>query len=41
MGVNVLVGGGNSFAPQPLSISGQQGVNITDGLTKLTLTATK
>jgi Protein of unknown function (DUF992) len=37
MGVNVLAGGGNSFALQPLSISGQKGVNIAAGLTKLTL----
>ena len=39
MGANALVGGGNSFALQPFSISGQTGVNIAAGLVKLSLKA--
>jgi hypothetical protein len=32
LGANVLVGGGNSIALQPLSISGQQGLNVAAGI---------
>ena len=39
LGANALVGGGNSFALQPFSISGQKGVNIAAGLVKLSLKA--
>jgi len=39
LGANVLVGGGNSIALQPLSISGQQGLNVAGGIGAITLTA--
>ena len=32
LGANVLVGGGNSIALQPVSISGQQGLNVAAGI---------
>jgi hypothetical protein len=38
LGANVLIGGGNSIALQPLSISGQQGLNIAGGIGAVTLT---
>ena len=41
LGANILVGGGNSFALQPFSISGQEGINIAAGLAKLSLKAVK
>ncbi len=41
LGANVLVGGGNSVALQPLSISGQQGLNIAAGIGAVTLTAVR
>ena len=37
LGANVLVGGGNSIALQPLSISGQEGLNIAAGIGAVTL----
>ena len=37
VGAKVLVGGGNSIALQPLSISGAEGVNIAAGLAALKL----
>lgn len=37
LGANVLIGGGNSIALQPLSISGQQGLNIAGGIGAVTL----
>ncbi len=37
LGANVLVGGGNSIALQPLSISGQQGLNIAAGIAAVEL----
>ena len=37
LGANVLVGGGNSIALQPLSISGQQGLNIAAGIASVHL----
>ncbi len=39
VGAKVLVGGGNSIALQPLSISGAEGVNIAAGLAALKLNA--
>ena len=39
-GANVLVGGtGRSFSLQPLSVEGQEGINIAGGVTTVTLTA--
>jgi hypothetical protein len=32
LGANALIGGGNSFALQPLSISGQTGLNVAGGI---------
>ena len=40
-GVNVLVGGGNSVTLQPISISGQSGLNLAVGIGALNLTAVK
>ena len=37
LGANVLVGGGNSIALQPVSISGQQGLNVAAGIGSVTL----
>lgn len=37
LGANVLVGGGNSIALQPLSISGQEGLNVAAGIAGVTL----
>jgi hypothetical protein len=39
LGANVLLGGGNSIALQPLSISGQQGLNVAGGIGAMSLTA--
>lgn len=39
VGANVLVGGGNSFTLQPLSITGAEGVNLAAGLGILELKA--
>jgi hypothetical protein len=41
LGANVLVGGGNSIALQPLSISGQEGLNVAGGIGAITLKAVK
>jgi hypothetical protein len=37
LGANALVGGGNSIALQPVSISGQKGLNIAGGIGAVTL----
>ncbi len=37
LGANALVGGGNSITLQPLSISGQQGLNVAGGIGAVTL----
>ena len=37
LGANVLVGGGNSIALQPLSVSGQQGLNVAAGIASVEL----
>ncbi len=37
LGANVLVGGGNSIALQPVSISGQAGLNVAAGIGSVTL----
>jgi len=37
LGANVLVGGQNSIALQPLSISGQTGLNVAAGISSLHL----
>ena len=37
LGANVLVGGGNSIALQPLSIGGQQGLNLAAGIAAVQL----
>ena len=37
LGANVLVGGGNSIALQPLSIGGQRGLNIAAGIASVEL----
>ena len=37
LGANALIGGGNSFALQPLSISGQTGLNVAGGIGAVTL----
>jgi hypothetical protein len=39
LGANVLVGGGNSIALQPLSLSEQTGLNVAGGIAGLTLQA--
>ncbi len=39
LGANVLIGGGNSVALQPVSISGQQGLNIAAGIASVSLSA--
>lgn len=39
LGANVLVGGGNSIALQPLSITGQTGLNIAAGIATVVLEA--
>lgn len=36
-GANVLVGGGNSISLQPISISGQEGLNVAGGIGGVTL----
>ena len=37
-GANVLAGGsGNAFSLQPISVEGQQGINIAGGIVKVTL----
>jgi hypothetical protein len=37
LGADALIGGGNSMALQPLSISGQKGLNIAGGISAMTL----
>jgi hypothetical protein len=37
LGANALIGGGNSLALQPLSISGQQGLNVAAGIGAVSL----
>ncbi len=39
LGANVLVGGGESFALQPLSFTGSKGINIAAGLSQVQLKA--
>ncbi len=39
LGANVLVGGGNSIALQPLSVSGQRGLNVAAGIASVQLKA--
>ena len=40
LGANALVGGtGRAFSLQPLSVSGQTGLNIAGGVTTVTLTS--
>ncbi len=39
LGANVLIGGGNSVALQPVSISGQEGLNIAAGIASVSLSA--
>ena len=39
LGANVLVGGGESFALQPLSVTGSRGLNIAAGLSQVQLKA--
>jgi Protein of unknown function (DUF992) len=41
IGANVLVGGGNSVSLQPISISGQEGLNVAAGIGALNLKASK
>ena len=41
VGANVLVGGGNSVTLQPVSISGQQGLNVAAGIGAVVLKAMK
>jgi len=41
LGANVLLGGGNSIALQPLSISGQEGLNVAGGIGAITLEAVR
>lgn len=41
VGANVLVGGGNSVTLQPVSISGQQGLNVAAGIGAVVLKAVK
>ena len=38
VGANVLVGGGNSIALQPVSIEGTTGLNVAAGIAEMTLT---
>jgi hypothetical protein len=40
LGANVLLGGGNSIALQPVSIGGQQGLNVAAGIATVVLEAT-
>ena len=40
LGANVLIGGGNSIALQPLSVSGQQGLNVAAGIASVELRST-
>ena len=39
LGANVLVGGGNSIALQPISIQGQEGLNVAAGIGSIQLEA--
>ncbi len=39
LGANVLIGGGESVALQPLSVTGSTGINIAAGLSQVQLTA--
>ena len=39
LGANVLIGGGESVALQPLSVTGSQGINIAVGLSQVQLKA--
>jgi hypothetical protein len=40
-GANILVGGtGRAFSLQPISVEGQEGINIAGGITTVTLSAT-
>ena len=41
LGANVLIGGGNSIALQPVSISGQTGLNVAAGIGAVKLKAAK
>lgn len=41
LGANVLVGGGNGISLQPLSISGQKGLNLAAGIGSVTLSRTQ
>ena len=41
LGANVLVGGGQSFALQPLSFTGSKGLNIAVGLSQVQIKAVK
>lgn len=41
LGANVLFGGGNSIALQPVSISGQAGLNVAGGIGAVVLSAVK
>lgn len=41
LGANVLVGGGNSIALQPLSIGGQRGLNLAAGIASVELKAAR
>ncbi len=41
VGANVLVGGGNSISLQPVSISGQKGLNVAGGIAAVTLRAAR
>ena len=41
LGANVLLGGGNSIALQPVSISGQRGLNVAAGIGAVKLKAAK
>lgn len=37
VGANVLIGGGNSVSLQPISVSGQEGLNVAGGIGGVTL----
>lgn len=41
LGANALIGGGNSVTLQPLSISGQQGLNVAGGIGSVVLRLAK
>lgn len=41
LGANVLLGGGNSISLQPVSISGQKGLNVAGGIAAVTLRAAR